>query len=439
MTAGRRGGRAARPGRPAGRRGHPRAGPSARWPRGSTCGPYATDDTRPLGGQRPDARAWTGCRSGSAPTTCSASARPRRRWPSSPCASPSAAPSTSAPAAASRRCTWPRTAATVVATDVNQRALGITRFNAALNEVGDRVEVRDGSFFEPVRGERFDLIATNPPFVISPGDRRAAGLPRLGAARRPGRRAHRPRRARTTSPSGGWCQVLANWVVDRDRPWDERLASWLAPDDATRSSCSARWSTPRRTSSCGSRTPGSTGDRRRPRTTARRYDTWLSWFEEQGIEAVGFGWVNLRAGGDRPARPSGSGRTTSSSRSRPRSPAGRDGAGRRRRRADARLVLRADVRQETVGAAGAEDPETIVLRQQRGLRRARQADTVERRPGRGLRRRPGVGLDPRRPRPAARPRSGRDAGDVPPGRARAGRRGVPRQRAGVMSVCTARP
>src|SRR3954453_312520 len=43
----------------------------------------------------------------------------------------------------------------VVATDVNTRALGIARFTAALNEMGDRVEVRAGSFFEPVRGERF--------------------------------------------------------------------------------------------------------------------------------------------------------------------------------------------------------------------------------------------------------------------------------------------
>ena len=71
----------------------------------------------------------------------------------------------------------------VVATDVNQRALGIARFNAALNEVGDLIEVRDGSFFEPVRGERYDLIATNPPFVISPatGEQlvyRDSGLPR---------------------------------------------------------------------------------------------------------------------------------------------------------------------------------------------------------------------------------------------------------------------
>ena len=35
------------------------------------------------------------------------------------------------------------------------------------------------------------------------------------------------------------------------------------------------------------------------------------------------------------------------------------------------------MQQETVGAPGAEDPETIVLRQQTGLRRARRVDTVE--------------------------------------------------------------
>ena len=35
------------------------------------------------------------------------------------------------------------------------------------------------------------------------------------------------------------------------------------------------------------------------------------------------------------------------------------------------------MQQETVGRPGAEDPEAIVLRQQRGFRRARTADTVE--------------------------------------------------------------
>jgi hypothetical protein len=43
----------------------------------------------------------------------------------------------------------------------------------------------------------------------------------------------------------------------------------------------------------------------------------------------------------------------------------------------AHLVAREDLQQETVGAPGAEDPHTVVLRQQRGFRRARKADTIE--------------------------------------------------------------
>jgi hypothetical protein len=42
-----------------------------------------------------------------------------------------------------------------------------------------------------------------------------------------------------------------------------------------------------------------------------------------------------------------------------------------------RWRVRGDVRQEAVGAPGAADPEVVVLRQQRGLRRARRVDTAE--------------------------------------------------------------
>ena len=58
----------------------------------------------------------------------------------------------------------------VVATDVNPRALQLARWTAALNRV--ELDVREGSLFEPVRDERFDLIVSNPPYVISPGDGR---------------------------------------------------------------------------------------------------------------------------------------------------------------------------------------------------------------------------------------------------------------------------
>ena len=58
----------------------------------------------------------------------------------------------------------------VVAVDVNPRAVAMTEASAALCGT-DRVEVREGSWFEPVEGESFDLVVTNPPFVISPENR----------------------------------------------------------------------------------------------------------------------------------------------------------------------------------------------------------------------------------------------------------------------------
>ena len=54
----------------------------------------------------------------------------------------------------------------VVATDVNGRAVEIARLNARLT--GIELDLREGSWFEPVGDELFDLIVSNPPFVISP-------------------------------------------------------------------------------------------------------------------------------------------------------------------------------------------------------------------------------------------------------------------------------
>jgi 16S rRNA (guanine1207-N2)-methyltransferase len=51
----------------------------------------------------------------------------------------------------------------VVLTDVNRRAARLARENLERNNVRN-AEVRVGSLFEPVDGERFDVIATNPPF-----------------------------------------------------------------------------------------------------------------------------------------------------------------------------------------------------------------------------------------------------------------------------------
>jgi hypothetical protein len=255
----------------------------------------------------------------------------------------------------------------VVATDVNKRALWMTGLNAALNEV-EGIEVRDGSFFEPVAGERFDLIATNPPFVISPatGERlvyRDSGLP--------GDRVVEDivRAAPGHLNDDGWCQILANWVISRGTPWEERLGSWL---DGT---CAAfvvqrELVDPAAYVELWLKDAGLQGSQ----DYVRRYDTWLAWFEEQRIEAVGFGWINLR----KSAAPSEF-LVWPYDVEQPVAPAVRQwgaalevsvGEG-------VRLVVRPDVREETLGAPGAGDPDAIVLRQQRGLRRARQVDTVE--------------------------------------------------------------
>lgn len=58
-----------------------------------------------------------------------------------------------------------RWAERVVAVDVNPHAVRCARINALLNEVDDEVEVRQGDLFEPVRGERFDVVLFNPPFL----------------------------------------------------------------------------------------------------------------------------------------------------------------------------------------------------------------------------------------------------------------------------------
>ena len=278
----------------------------------------------------------------------------------------------------------------VVATDVNPRALRVARFNAALNGLdGSAVEIREGSLFEPVAGERFGLITTNPPFVISPGTpREGRWATSSGTAGErlvyrdsglPGDRVVEDivRTAPEHLVDGGWCQVLANWVIDRDRGWDERVAGWLAGCDA--------WVVQREVLDPPSyvelwlKDAGLHG----AEDYLRRYDTWLAWFEEQGVEAVGFGWINLRRTDadptlrleewpwevEQPIGPAvlawGEGVTALA------------GLAEDADLLAARLISRSDVQQETTGAPGAEHPHTVVLRQQRGLRRARQADTVE--------------------------------------------------------------
>jgi methylase of polypeptide subunit release factors len=261
----------------------------------------------------------------------------------------------------------------VVGTDVNSRALWIAGLNAELNEVA--LDLREGSFFEPVAQERFDLVVTNPPFVISPatGERlvyRDSGLPGDRAVE------HIVRALPEHLTPGGTGQVLANWSILREVPWDERLAGWVEGSGCDTWVVQREVLDPAEYVELWLKDAGLHGapDYR------ERYDTWLSWLDDQGVEGVGFGWLNLRhTGGDdlrleewrwEVEQPLGPEVTAHFART----------AVLRALTDDALVAtrprLREDVVQETIGPAGAEDPSRIVLRQQRGMRRARQVDTV---------------------------------------------------------------
>ena len=58
-----------------------------------------------------------------------------------------------------------RPEAIVTATDVSAAALRVARENADRNGVANRIRFREGDLFNPVVGEQFDIIVSNPPYV----------------------------------------------------------------------------------------------------------------------------------------------------------------------------------------------------------------------------------------------------------------------------------
>lgn len=55
--------------------------------------------------------------------------------------------------------------ATVVATDISQDALAVAKENAQAHGVADRIDFRVGDLLEPLAGERFTYLCSNPPYI----------------------------------------------------------------------------------------------------------------------------------------------------------------------------------------------------------------------------------------------------------------------------------
>lgn len=111
---------------------------------------------------------------------------------------------------------------TVVATDRNRRAVSFTRLAAAL--AGADVDAREGDLLEPVAGEQFDLVVSNPPFVVSPGRRytyRDAGLDGDEVSRR------LVQQIPSVLAPGGYAVLLVNWLHLQGEDGDARVRSWF--------------------------------------------------------------------------------------------------------------------------------------------------------------------------------------------------------------------
>ncbi|HLW24069.1 MAG TPA: peptide chain release factor N(5)-glutamine methyltransferase [Steroidobacteraceae bacterium] len=67
-----------------------------------------------------------------------------------------------------------RPQARLVAVELSEAALAVARRNAA-RLVPGRIDVQAGSWYEPLAGERFDVIVSNPPYIAE-GDRALAAL-----------------------------------------------------------------------------------------------------------------------------------------------------------------------------------------------------------------------------------------------------------------------
>ncbi|MEY9887567.1 hypothetical protein ABIA35_004111 [Catenulispora sp. MAP12-49] len=182
----------------------------------------------------------------------------------------------------------------VVGTDRNPRALKLARLTQQLSGV-EPFDLREGSLFEPVQGELFDLVVSNPPFVISPdnaaqGGRfvyRDSGLPADEVCRQLVSNAHRH------LAEDGWCQVLANWLHVDGVDWRERVAGWVRDTGCDAWVVQREAQDPAEYVELWLRDSGEYGTPDYP----ARYDAWLDYFEQNKVNAIGFGWITLHNAG----------------------------------------------------------------------------------------------------------------------------------------------
>lgn len=270
-----------------------------------------------------------------------------------------------------------RHAQRVIATDLNPRALAMAALTAGINQVD--VDFRMGDLYEPVAQDQFDLIITNPPYVIAPPEAdhdrltyRESGLLGDEFVRRvvtEGTAHLRP---------GGVLQVLGNWAQPEGQDWQDRPHRWIASTGCDGHVVRREELDAHEYIEIWLADAGLVGSA----DYVPAYRRWSDYFERLGIASVGMGWLNLvNAERDQPVI------TVEDWPHAVEQPIGPALAERIRAVSleqqlsdeqvlGIRWLLAEDVIQESYARPGSADPYAIVLRQQRGFRRAVEVDTA---------------------------------------------------------------
>jgi methylase of polypeptide subunit release factors len=173
----------------------------------------------------------------------------------------------------------------VVGSDVNARAIEFARFNGLLNGTSD-IDWRVGSWFEPMKDMRFDVISCNPPYVISPASQyiyRDSGMQGDSVSEQV------VREVAGHLGEGGYGTITVSWSAEQEDADALPVRRWVKD-----TGCDA-WILHYRTED--------------PLTTAKNWnqqdavdmdeygkvlDEWLAYYESLGIKAIAYGAVVLR-------------------------------------------------------------------------------------------------------------------------------------------------
>jgi methylase of polypeptide subunit release factors len=174
----------------------------------------------------------------------------------------------------------------VVATDINPRALNFAQMNARLNGI-ENVSFRQGSFFEPVNDEKFDLIVSNPPFIISPETSLMFQNPGMGGDAVSelivrGSPAH--------LNEGGCAVSLISWHHKNENDWSERPRGWAAGTGCDLWLLRATSESPLGYAANALRQTESL----RSASYAKQLDEWVDYYQGKGITRLALGGAILR-------------------------------------------------------------------------------------------------------------------------------------------------